>query len=214
MGNEARAVKEHLARAKGYFHRHDVMRALASTAAAVQTLLKAPTVVGADRMAVDNAFHEITGMLNRTEEVTANLPQGLVYRKGAEKAFLLSLAKLVQLLKEAEEKESYEETLARKLKIDRNLSYGRRLLEAGKINDARDAFDEAAGLYVDEESLFRLMGQACIDNSQGRLALRYLKQAEKVDPEKRSVISLLIDACKLEGNIPLVKQLEARLKGM
>ncbi|MCT4535039.1 hypothetical protein [Halodesulfovibrio sp.] len=211
MKDDSKAAKEHIARAKAYFQRHDVLRATASVIAALRLVLTGK-VTGIDRITIDSALKEVLHNMNRVSEVKTMFPKGLVYAKGQEKTVHDSLVKLFLELRKAQESESYQEQLKRKLTLDKALNRGRRYLAAGNVNDALDAFKEAASCYVDEHSIFRMMGEWCMACKQPKLAVRYLKKAATVDPDKRKVQFNLLKALTASGDKMGAAKLQAQLQ--
>lgn len=209
--SNVKTARDTLARAKAYFTRHDTERALESTVAALRIIVSGKAN-GPGRQEVDGMVREIVTLLNRTEEILAHYPKGIGYRKDIEKPLFGAYSKILKEMKEAAERKSHEEILTRKQKIDKNLNFGKKLLQAGKLKDAQELFDEAVTLYVDEHILFRLMGQACMEAKQAKMALRYLKKAMKVDPDNHLCTELTVQAYKDSGNIPAAAKLEAQLK--
>ncbi|MFV0348537.1 MAG: hypothetical protein ACK5JO_08110 [Halodesulfovibrio sp.] len=210
MDAGGKQAKEHLARAKAYFQRHDVMRTLEAVVNALQIMQKG--ISGPDKVAADSGLREMIGLLNRTEEISTRFPKGVPFKPGIERQLYTLFNQVLQSIRMAQERESYTQTLERKQKLDRLLNYGRKLLEAGKVQDAEGAFQEAVECYVDEHAMFRMMGEACLAVKQPRMAAKYLKQAVKVDKDRTRAGQLLVRALEESGNIPAARKLEAELK--
>lgn len=210
MNLDGRKAKEYLARAKAYFQRHEVMRSLEAVTGALK--LMQAGVAGQDKTSIDSALREMIQLLNRTDEIKTHFPKGLAFQPGMEKALYVALSGLLQALQQAQELETYTQTLERKNKLDKLYNYGAKLLEAGKVQDAEGAFQEAIVLYVDEHALFRMIGEACLAVKQPKMAAKYLKQALKIGNEKEIVGRLLVRALEEGGNIPAARKLEADLK--
>ncbi len=172
---------EHLARAKGYFHRHEVFRALASLGNALKLTMESP-LLGTDRMRFAGAVTEVIQLLNRTEEVRGSAPEGFKYAAGKEKALFAAVVALLRKLQNEAAQESEAEVETRKLRLDRHFLRGSRLLKKGAVADALASFKEAAALYVDEHALFTLIGMRLVEADQPKAALPYLMRAMTVDP--------------------------------
>lgn len=197
MSNSAKAIKENLARAKAYFNRHDVQRAVAATAAALQAWVQAGEPAGKNELV--GALREVVALLGRADEVTGELGGPPVWQPGQEKSLLIQLAKVLRALQHQEVDEDHRKILERKQKLDRLFIYGSRLLETHKPKEADEAFQEAMTYHKDEDVIFRMMGERMMAASQPALALRYLKRALKASPE-RQVVEMTIDAYKRSGN--------------
>lgn len=212
MKDDSKAAKEHIARAKAYFQRHDVLRTTASIIASLRLVL-AGKVTGLDRITVDSAVKEVLHNLNRVSEVKKMFPRGIMYAKGHEKLVHDSLVKLFLELKKAQDSESYSEQLTRKISLDKALNRGRRFLSGGSLQDATEAFEEAKSLYVDEHSMFRMIGEWCIECKQPKMAIRYLKKAVAVDPDTAKAKRALLDAVVATGDKVGAAKLKAQLQG-
>ncbi len=197
MSEEIKEIRTNLARAKGYFHRHDVQRALAATALALGTWVKS----GAPRLYKNElygALREMLGLLNRTDEVTTVLEKGLVWEPGQERGLLMQFAEVLRAIQELDMDDDHRRILARKQQLDKLFKHGCLLLADNKVQEADKAFQEAMLHYEDEDSIFRLMGQRMLDAGEPALALRYLKRAIKASPN-RDVVEMAIDAYKRSG---------------
>lgn len=212
MKDDSKAAKEHIARAKAYFQRHDVLRTTASIIASLRLVL-AGKVTGLDRITVDSAVKEVLHNLNRVSEVKKMFPRGIMYAKGHEKLVHDSLVKLFLELKKAQDSESYNEQLTRKISLDKALNRGRRYLSGGSLQDATEAFEEAKSLYVDEHSMFRMIGEWCTECKQPKMAIRYLKKAVAVDPDTNKAKRALLDAVVATGDKVGAAKLKAQLQG-
>ncbi|MFV0421977.1 tetratricopeptide repeat protein [Oleidesulfovibrio sp.] len=198
MSNNAKVIKENLARAKSYFNRHDVQRAVAATATAVQAWVKGgePSL---GKVELQGALREVVSLLSRADEVSAELGGPLVWQPGQEKVLLVQLANVLRALQHQDLGEDHRKILERKLKLDKLFNYGCRLLENHKVKEADEAFQEAMTHHKDEDVIFRMMGERMMAASQPAMALRYLKRSLKAAPE-RSVVEMTIDAYKRSGN--------------
>lgn len=180
MSDPARTIKEHLARARGYFHNHDVLRAILSMAAGLKQLVESQ-VFGVARMEIGSLVVEMTQNLNRTDEVKRHLPEGLEYAKGKEKRLLVGLIKVIKGIKEDAAHETPEQIRERKLKLDRALIRGQKLLDSGKPGEAEAAFQEALTFYVNEHKVFGYIAVKLLKVDLARQAIKYLRQALEKD---------------------------------
>lgn len=187
---DARQTREFLARAKAYFHRHDVPRALAATAAGAQGVVEGG-IAGRDLTELQGALREMVQLLSRDEEVlaraTAIAPRGLTYEKGAEKQLLAMLTSILRVMRDEQEQETYEQAIARKQQLDKLLLHGKRLLEQKKVAQADAVFTEAVNFYRNEHRLFLLMGQAMLEAGEPKRALRHLRKAMETGTDAEQV---------------------------
>ncbi len=171
---------ENLARAKGYYHRHDILRALAAFAQALKQAAKGP-LYGGDKLHFSGQTSEIVQLLNRTDEVRAHHPNGLSYTSGNEKPLFITVVQLLKKLQDEAAQLSEKETEARKLNIDRLLIRGTKQLQTKNAKEALESFKDAAALYVDEHVLFTIIGTRLVDAGLHKPALAFLNKAVQVD---------------------------------
>lgn len=171
---------ENLARAKGYYHRHDILRTMASFAQALKQGASGQ-LFGADKMRFNGQVTEIVQLLNRTDEIRSALPEGLQYESGGEKKLFMTVVTRLKKLQEEAARLTEKEIEARKLNIDKLFLRGNKQLQANNPKDALESFKEAASLYVDEHVLFTLIGTRLLDAGLHKPALGYLSKAVEVD---------------------------------
>lgn len=173
----AKEVMENLARAKGYFHRHDVARAVLALAHGLKELVESPQIVGRDKQSIQMAVAELAQLLGRTEEAQEHMLEGLLYERGKEKAFLKDCATFFKRLDAAAKAEQEAQTQARKLRMDRLLLRGGKLLEAGRLPEALQHYDEAASLHQDEDIIFTMIGRRLLEAGAAEQAAAWLAKA-------------------------------------
>ncbi len=200
MNKGFKAFKEEIARAKNYYHRHEVLRSMISFATAMRTMFKA-RLMGRDKTEASGALREMTGLYSRTEEVKKFAPNGLRFVPGKEKQLLMQVVALVKKVQGEMVKESQEEARRRKLKIDRLLIRAEKHLEHKKISEAEEAFQEAVSLYVDEHKLYFVISSKLLKADYPRQALKYLHKGLEVDPEEEHNYRLLAEAHEKLGDL-------------
>lgn len=185
---------EDLARAKIYFHRHDVLRAMLALLAALKKFVKTQPL-NSERQAVEGVLRELVLLLNRTDEVKQySERKALSWERRGAKRLLLEVAHTLKAYKEATEKESLEATRSRKLKMDQLLLRGQKALEFKKLPEAEEAFQEAAALYVDEHKLFYMIGSKLLSAGFARASIKYLQRGVEVDPDSEKAYYFLAKA--------------------
>lgn len=183
-----------LARAKSYFHRHEVLRSIMSVATALKAMVKTQAM-GQDRQIIEGALRELVQHLNRTDEVKRYCPKGaLTWERGGAKRLFSELAQTLKAIKEESERETIEATRERKLKLDQLLVRGQKSLEYKKLAEAEEAFQEAITLYVDEHKLFYMIGSRLLAADFSKPAIKYLQKGAEVDPDADSIYFFLAKA--------------------
>lgn len=180
----AKEVMEHLARAKGTFHRHDIPRCLVSLANGLKALLDSPAIVGRDKQSAQMAVAELAQLLARTEEAQEFMLEGYSYERGKEKGFLSDTITFYKRIDHAAKQEKEAQTQARKLQMDRLLIRGGKMLGHGKLQEALGQFDEAAGLYKDEHIIFTMIARRLLQAElpgSAEAALPWAKRAVESD---------------------------------
>lgn len=196
--SDLKTLKEELARSKGYYHRHEIIRGLTALAQATKLAATLP-LAGHERTLAALQTVELVQLFNRVDAVRSALPEGLVYEKGKEKALFAVLVGLLKTLRDAvlaQAAPTEESILDRKLKIDRALLKAGRLLEAGRVVEAEAAFNQAAALYVDEHALFYVIGKRLFEAKQPGKALEWIKKSFKTDPDNRQAFELAAQCCE------------------
>jgi predicted Zn-dependent protease len=183
-----RQIRENLGRVRTSFQRNETRRALAFFISGLHGIgnnASPPEVRGDIREAVQ--------LLARDEQVKALLPggQNTSYTPGQEKALLELVTQIHDMLVEAEGKESHEEALARKIKIDHAYNAGKKLMEQGKVSEADASFAEAVQSYKDEHRLFCMIAGLLVDAEEVVRAGPYLKKGLEVLPNDPDLMALL-----------------------
>ncbi|WP_144284102.1 tetratricopeptide repeat protein [Megalodesulfovibrio gigas] len=173
----AKEVMENLARAKGYFHRHDVPRAVLALAHVLKEFLESPQIVGRDKQTIQMTVAELAQLLGRTEEAQEFMLEGLLYERGKEKSFLKDCATFYKRLDAAAKAEQEAQTQARKLRMDRLMLRGGKFLAAGRLAEALQCYDEAASLHHDEDIIFTMIGRRLLEAEASEAALPWLAKA-------------------------------------
>ncbi len=136
---------------------------------------------GAQTVEVCSALREVIALVGKEDMVVEVVGHALTYTSGQEKELLAPFAKVFKIAMENKDKESHEEALARKLKIDRAFNEGRNLLAKNNVSEADQCFSEAITHYRDEHSLFSLIGEALMQANAPKRAFPYLKKGIEVD---------------------------------
>lgn len=171
---------ENLARAKGYYHRHDILRTMATFAQALKQGASGQ-LFGADKMRFTGQVTEIVQLLNRTDEIRNALPDGLQYESGGEKRLFMAVVTCLKKLQEEAARITEKEIEERKLNIDKLLIRGTKQLQSDNAKEALELFQEATSLYVDEHVLFTIIGTRLLDAGLHKPALDYLTKAVELD---------------------------------
>ncbi len=187
----AKSVRENLGRAKSYYQRKDLARALASVVVAIREIgtAQAPTDVR-------SLLREVVQILSRDATVKDSLKAPLIYQPGQEKNLLAPLAKVYQSLRSAEGVEDHKTALTRKLKIDENIGYGMKALEQKKISEADAFFAEALKHYRTEHAAFTMIAKALMAAGEFRRAYPYLKKGTEVAPNNIATKELLAECLR------------------
>ena len=167
-----RAIREQLGRVKPYYLRNETLRALAAMISALKELSAAPQIPSELRGLIRDGMQ----LLSRDQQIKAAAKGSLQYQPGQERTLLLHLAMAYKTIKEAEDYESHDDALNRKIKLDQAYNLGLRLLEQGQASEADASFAEALTHYKDEHRLFALIGKALMDAGEVRRAFPYLKR--------------------------------------
>lgn len=199
MAVDARQVREHFARSRAYYQRRDTVRALASACAGIEGMLGVG-MAGIGLVEAQGALREVLQIFTRDAAIRGAVgdlaPQGFAYQKGEERVLLAMLQTAQRELEAAESRESYEDALARKQRIDAALLLGMRCLQQNRTSEADACFAEAVKNYRDEHRLFLCIGRLLVDAGEVRRAIPYLKRGLVADPQDATMAGLLAEAMR------------------
>lgn len=189
----AKLAIEHLNRAKAAYLKGEALRPLVSVAEAVKVMATHP-IHSLDIAPVASLLREMLASLNKDEKVRPHAGGALAYAKGQEKQLYGALAGAARKLKEEMDRESLEAMRQRKLKIDRAIIGGQKLLEQGNVPEAQRSFREAVELHVDEDAMFLVIPEKLQKAGCFKESLEYLKRALKLNPNERKACELAAEA--------------------
>ena len=183
MSVSAKDIMEELARSRGFFHRHEVLRAMLSLVQALKGMQGAP-IFGHAKTQIVGMVTEMVQHLSRTEEVKRFRPTGLQYDRGQEKKLMAEVVAVLKKIKQEQDTETPEQIRERKLKLDRAIIRGQKLLGVGKLKDAMAMFNESLKFYVDEHMVFFHIGNKLAAAKQYQAALKFLLKGTEKAPKE------------------------------
>jgi tetratricopeptide (TPR) repeat protein len=189
----AKLAIEHLNRAKAAYLKGEALRPLVSVAETVKVLATS-TIHSMDIGPVATLLREMLGNLNKDEKIRPHAGGVFAYVKGQEKQLYNALANAARKLKEEMDRESMEAMRERKLKIDRAIIGGQKLLEHGNVPEAQRSFREAVEMHVDEDAMFLIIPEKLQKAGCFKESLEYLKRALKINPNERKACELAAEA--------------------
>jgi tetratricopeptide (TPR) repeat protein len=189
-----RLIRENLGKAKLSTSRQELRRALFLTIAAIKELGGKPFPFD-----MRGEFREVLSNLLADPEFRKVCTRPIAYQPGKEGEILAIMANAWKILNGAVEAEDYEATLSRKLKLDRSIIEGRRLLSEGKPSEADAAFAEAMKYYKDETAVFLLFAKVFMEAKEYVRALGHLRQGLKVDPDNETMRSMAEECLNLRN---------------
>lgn len=189
----AKVAIEHLNRAKAAYLKGETLKPLVSVAEAVKVMALNP-IHSMDIGPVATLLREMLGSLGKDEKVRQFLTGQPSYVKGQEKPLYNALAAAARKLKEEMDRESLEAMRERKLKIDRAIIGGQKLLDQGNVPEAQRSFREAVEMHVDEDAMFLIIPDKLHKAGCFKESLEYLKRALKINPAERKACELTAEA--------------------
>ncbi len=202
---DIKTIREHVARAKAYSGRLDVLKTLDALVDALE-LFTVTQIVGREKFEISILIDEVLRTLAAMPQLKALFPNGASLAKGQEKQMLARLAAIRDRIRTAIEKAEYEKTYAYKVSIDQALIEAMRLAQEGQTDQARVAFRKAADRFVSEPGLLQDVGARMIRCGMVQESVEYLEQAIKTDPKDPRPYGHLVMA--LEGLGEVEKALE------
>ncbi|MEW5773620.1 MAG: tetratricopeptide repeat protein [Thermodesulfobacteriota bacterium] len=189
----AKVATEHLNRAKAAYLKGEALKPLVSVAEAVKVMATS-AIHSMDLGPVATLLRELLGSLSKDEKIKQFAPGPFSYVKGQEKQLYNALASTARKLKEEMDRETLEAMRERKLKIDRAIIAGQRLLDHGNTPEAQRSFREAVEMHVDEDAMFLIIPEKLQKAGCFRESLEYLKRALKINPGERRACEMAAEA--------------------
>jgi tetratricopeptide (TPR) repeat protein len=200
MVADARAIREHISRARGYLRRDEIFRSIEAASDAL--LLKGTgAALGRGRSEVDLLFAEMCDDFSRHPRVTGFLESigvsggpFLRYRPGDETLLIKKLAALRIKMEETEEKEKALSEKRRTQQRDEWLNLGREHLRQNSFPKGRVYLRRVAETYGDEPDVLREVGQLFLDAGLAAEAAEMFALAIERFPGDQQAWRLAIDA--------------------
>lgn len=195
---EAKAIREHVARAKAYAGRLDMVKALDSLCGAMELYVDTK-VVGREKFEITIHLDEGLRAFAAMPQMKSLFPSGITLQKGQEKKLLTQLTKVRDKIRGAIEQAEYEKMYAYKLSIDQALIAGQKLMEEGQKDQARLAFRKASEKFASEPGILQDIGSRLMRGGMTIEAVEYLEMAIKADPRDTRPYSHLVTALEILG---------------
>ena len=200
VNNQPKIVKEHVARAKAYAGRYEVVKSLLSICEALKLMVTAQ-VFGRERFEIEILINEVLRTLCKLEDVRRFYNKEISYVKGAEKKVYQLLAKLAQVIQETKDREAEDQIRQRKNKIDQMLRKGQDLLEQNQLMDAKKVFRSVVEQFPDEPNLWFDVGSRLVNKQLYTEATEFLRQAMELDPKDSRAYGYLVTCYEELGRI-------------
>lgn len=187
----ARKIREDLGKARTSIQRNDYPRALYLFCASLKDLgsQAAPMDLRSD---IRTTLADICAF----PAYKKAYQQPISYQPGREKEILAFFNKFYQQLTGEEDEENYNETLKRKLNLDRCLNDGKVFLTQGKAAEADQCFDEAFKYYKNEFAVYAMITRAMMDSGHYVRALGYARKGLKEKPDNQDLRALAEECAK------------------
>lgn len=197
---DIKTIREHVARAKAYSSRLDVVKTLDALVDALD-LFTVTQIVGREKFEVTILIDEVLRTLSAMPQLKSLFPNGITLAKGQEKQILSKLSAVRDRIKAAIERAEYEKTYAYKVSIDQALIEAQRLVKEGQLDQARIAFRKVADKFVTEPGLLQDVGARMLRSGLVQESIDFLEQAIKSDPKDVRPYGHLVMALEGLGEI-------------
>ena len=188
MATSIRQIREDLGRVKPYYLKNETQRALTSLISGLKGALALPGGLPTD---VRGPLREALQLIARDELVKKYGEGQLAYQQGQERQLLTALLTVQQKIEAELNSEDDETAIARKLRLDQALNQGMRSLEAGRVSEADEYFQQAMGNYRDEKRMFFYIGKSLVEANAPKRAVPYLRKGLEVDPDDDEMSEML-----------------------
>jgi tetratricopeptide (TPR) repeat protein len=189
MNMDARQIREELGRARSAYQKKETVRALTALITALRAALSLPGGLPSD---IRSLLREVVQLVGKDELVLPHIADApLAYQQGKERQLLSLLVTVHNEVVARMNAEDYETAAARKLRIDQALNQGVRSLEAKKLSEADEYFQQAIANYRDEHRVFYYIGKLLFDAGANKRALFYLRKGAEQAPEDAEMSTLM-----------------------
>jgi tetratricopeptide (TPR) repeat protein len=190
MAMDIRQIREHLGRVKAYYLKNETLR---SMDALINGLKGALTLPGGLPTNVRSPLREAVQLVAKEDLVKKRVPAAtpLMYQQGQERQLLAVLMDLRKEIDEDLNSEDYETAAARKLRLDQALNQGLRSLEAGRVSEADEYFQQALANYRDEHRVFFYIGTSLVEANAAKRAMPYLRKGVAAAPDDEEMAAML-----------------------
>lgn len=191
-----REIREQLGRVKPYYLRNETLRALTALLSALKGL--GP---GIPPMDIRGPLREAINLVTRDQQVKDLLATPLVYQPGQEKSLLAQLLPVYKTLDAAQNIETREQALERKIQLDQNYNLGLRHLEQNRVSEADASFAHAITFHRDEHRIFCMIAKALQGAGEIRRAYPYAKRGAEVLPDEPDAQALFAEITRLREEL-------------
>ncbi|MDR2726919.1 MAG: hypothetical protein LBC10_02880 [Deltaproteobacteria bacterium] len=188
MAMDIRQIRENLGRVKPYYLKNETLRALA---ALINGLKGALTLPGGLPTDVRAPLREAVQLMTRDELVKKHTEVRLAYQQGEERQLLTALVALHHNIETELNSENDATAIARKQRLDQALNQGLRSLEAGRVSEADEYFQQAVANYRDEHRLFFYIGKSLLEADAAKRSVPYLRKGVETNPDDNEMSAML-----------------------
>lgn len=200
MRDKIKTVKEHIARAKAYAGRPDIIRTLDSLAAALKVYIPTP-LVGRDKAEIEILFAELMRTLNGVSQMKSLFPAGLSFKRGQEKQLLELAVKTNERIRTAIGRAEVNKVRGYKNSIDKAILAGQKLLDEKNLVEARKIFRRASEEFADEPGVFQDIGSRMLMGGMVQESVEYLERAIETAPRDPRPYGFLVAAYEGLGEL-------------
>ena len=177
MNTEARIVKQHIARVKGYIARGEILKSLNACCNALDEVLNSRKIFGREKFEIEILLDEAMRGIGSMESLRGVFPNGLSLKRGKEKQQLQTLRTLHKKIESTLEKAKVDKMRQYKQSIDKAILTAQRHLDAGESAEAKKIFRRAADTFKSEDGILFDIGSRLYRGGLIQEAVEYFKVA-------------------------------------
>ncbi len=181
-------IIDNVGRVKAYYYKGESDKVLLSCIKALQAVVKSYTQVP---VSMRGSLREAVQFVASDKAIMKYTKKPISYTPGQEKPLLKQLEDIYEVMVGSLGKESKEDARKRKLALDKTYNLGLRLLQANKISEADQAFQQCVKLYKSEKKLFVMIAKALMEAKEYVRASTYLKKAKEIFPDSEEISELI-----------------------
>jgi tetratricopeptide (TPR) repeat protein len=199
MDTSPKNVREHIARAKFFLQRKDLLKSLRALGLSLE-LLASGQIFGRERIEIDVLMEEAVRLVMEQEALKAAFPAGLAHKKGKERELSATLDRVANALEAVLGRARKEERRKQLVELDELVLGGQAALDQSQPLEARKLFRRAVDLCGEEPGLYADIGNRFLLAGLLAEAVEYLQKNIELAPGDMRAYPALAQCFDAQGD--------------